>query len=54
MWEIEVTDEFLEWWRALDPDQREALTDGSISSVSAARTSAGRSSNGSTLHGITT
>ena len=27
MWEIEVTDEFLVWWRALDPGQREALTE---------------------------
>jgi hypothetical protein len=27
VWEIEVTDEFLAWWRALDADQREALTE---------------------------
>lgn len=27
MWEVEVTDEFLEWWRSLDADQQEALTE---------------------------
>ena len=27
VWEIEVTDEFLMWWRRLDDDQREAVTD---------------------------
>jgi hypothetical protein len=27
VWEIEVTDEFVAWWRGLDPDQREALTE---------------------------
>ena len=27
MWDIEVTDEFLEWWQGLEVDQQEALTD---------------------------
>lgn len=27
MWEIEGTDEFVIWWRSLDDDQQEALTD---------------------------
>lgn len=27
MWEIEVTDEFLDWWRRLGHAQREALTE---------------------------
>ena len=27
MWDIEVTDEFADWWRGLDVDQQEALTD---------------------------
>jgi hypothetical protein len=27
VWDIEVTDEFLEWWRDLDVSQQEALTD---------------------------
>ena len=27
MWDIEVTDEFLEWWHGLEVDQQEALTD---------------------------
>ena len=26
VWEIEVTDEFLLWWRRLDDEQREAVT----------------------------
>jgi hypothetical protein len=26
-WQIEVTDEFVLWWRALTQDQQEALTD---------------------------
>ncbi len=27
MWDIEVTDQFVEWWRDLDVDQQVALTD---------------------------
>jgi len=27
VWDIEVTDEFLEWWQGLEVDQQEALTD---------------------------
>ena len=27
MWDIEVTDEFVAWWRGLEVDQQEALTD---------------------------
>ena len=27
MWDVEVTDEFKEWWRRLDQDQQEALTE---------------------------
>jgi hypothetical protein len=27
VWEVEVTDEFLEWWRDLTDDQQEALID---------------------------
>ena len=27
VWDIEVTDEFEDWWRGLDVDQQEALTD---------------------------
>ncbi|MEA3076510.1 MAG: hypothetical protein QOF60_1418 [Actinomycetota bacterium] len=27
MWEVEVTDQFVEWWRDLMPDQRESVTD---------------------------
>lgn len=27
MWEVEVTDEFLDWWRKLTDDQKESLTD---------------------------
>lgn len=27
MWEIEVTDEFAEWWRQLTSDQQESVTD---------------------------
>jgi|ThiBiot_500_biof_2_1041547.scaffolds.fasta_scaffold32198_1 hypothetical protein len=27
MWEVEVTDEFLAWWRELNQDQQESLTD---------------------------
>ena len=27
MWEVEVTDEFLQWWRDLTDDQQESLTD---------------------------
>ena len=27
MWEIEVTDQFVEWWSTLSDDQREAVTD---------------------------
>lgn len=27
MWEVEVTDEFLEWWNGLSSDQRESVTD---------------------------
>lgn len=27
MWEVEVTDEFLDWWRDLTDDQQESLTD---------------------------
>ena len=27
MWDIEVTDEFLDWWNGLEVDQQETLTD---------------------------
>ena len=27
MWEVEVTDQFLDWWRDLTNDQKESLTD---------------------------
>lgn len=27
MWDVEVTDEFEEWWQSLTSDQQEALTD---------------------------
>ncbi len=27
MWEVDVTDEFLEWWNGLSSDQRESVTD---------------------------
>ena len=27
VWEVEVSDQFGEWWSALTDDQREALTD---------------------------
>ncbi|MGK2886163.1 MAG: hypothetical protein ACSLE8_15545 [Rhodococcus sp. (in: high G+C Gram-positive bacteria)] len=27
MWDIEVTDEFLEWWHSIEVDRQEALTD---------------------------
>jgi hypothetical protein len=27
VWEVEVTDEFLDWWRELTSDQQESLTD---------------------------
>ena len=27
MWEVEVTDQFLDWWRGLTIDQQESLTD---------------------------
>lgn len=27
MWEVEVTDQFLYWWRELTDDQQESLTD---------------------------
>ena len=27
MWEVEVTDEFLDWWHQLDQDQQESVTD---------------------------
>lgn len=27
MWEVEVTDEFLDWWSGLSHDQQESLTD---------------------------
>ena len=27
VWEVEVTDQFVEWWSTLSDDQREALTD---------------------------
>src|SRR6476646_779272 len=27
VWEVEVTDQFLEWWRGLTGDQRESVTD---------------------------
>jgi hypothetical protein len=27
VWEVEVTDQFLEWWRGLTDDQRESVTD---------------------------
>ncbi|MHB1583187.1 MAG: type II toxin-antitoxin system RelE/ParE family toxin [Acidimicrobiales bacterium] len=27
MWEVEVTDEFLDWWHGLDIDQQESVTD---------------------------
>jgi hypothetical protein len=27
VWEVEVTDEFLDWWRSLSSEQQEALTD---------------------------
>lgn len=27
MWDVEVTDEFVEWWQLLTSDQQEALTD---------------------------
>ncbi len=27
MWEVEVTDEFIEWWEALSVDQQESVTD---------------------------
>ena len=27
MWEVEVTDEFVDWWRGLTADQQESLTD---------------------------
>jgi len=27
MWEVEVTDQFVEWWEALSVDQRESVTD---------------------------
>jgi hypothetical protein len=26
-WEVEVTDQFVEWWRGLSSDQRESVTD---------------------------
>ena len=27
MWEVEVTNEFVDWWRTLTADQQESLTD---------------------------
>ncbi len=27
VWEVEVTDQFVDWWSALTDDQREAVTD---------------------------
>lgn len=27
MWEVEVTDEFVEWWQNLSADQQESVTD---------------------------
>ena len=27
MWDVEVTDQFLDWWRTLSSEQQEALTD---------------------------
>lgn len=27
MWEVEVTDQFVEWWRNLTSEQRESVTD---------------------------
>jgi len=27
VWEVEVTDEFIDWWRGLTDDQRESLAD---------------------------
>lgn len=27
MWEVEVTDEFLDWWSGLSHDQQKSLTD---------------------------
>ena len=27
VWEVEVTDEFVEWWRTLTSDQQESVTD---------------------------
>jgi hypothetical protein len=27
VWEVEVTDQFLDWWRGLTSDQQESLTD---------------------------
>ena len=30
MWEIEVTDQFDEWWSTLTDDQREAVTDDGL------------------------
>ena len=27
MWEVEVTDEFIEWWNRLSADQQESVTD---------------------------
>lgn len=27
MWDVEVTDQFLDWWRILSSEQQEALTD---------------------------
>lgn len=27
MWEVEVTDQFCDWWRGLTADQQESLTD---------------------------
>ena len=26
-WEVEATDQFVEWWRGLSPDQKAAVTD---------------------------
>ena len=27
VWEVEVTDQFVEWWTALSPDQQESVAD---------------------------
>jgi hypothetical protein len=52
VWEVEVTDEFVEWWSTLTIEQQEAVTDRTTCSLNEDQTSAVRSSTESMPHVI--